>query len=785
MLFVEEFRSPYPFPDHDTDPKKKKELQFCFEFSKAIHAQYCTDKSGIGNRDRKNFSTLRAFSDGRQPVGRYQRVLSPGMFADAPETPSTSLDILTGVVNPGDEVIDRKGYMNILWETVSVAPKYRRVVVDRYDEIHHDIFVDGLDEGTMNQKEEAKWQLWVETTYNDLLQGLDNITGAERDVPEFVPKSKEELDMYASMGGFKIKTEIALEKAIPGILHESDSEEIKRRVLGDLHDLNFAATKDYVDRKTQRVKARYVDPERFVISYSKTKKFKKIYHAGEYVEYNLAELRALLPKLTEQAIKGIVEKYKDSYSNRSIYDRHHANEDNDTLDDYWEKHKDYTVLVLDCEYLTSDKEYSTKIKNKHGDERMVDQKYGKMYEGEDKQTVIADKEVYYRCKYVVGTDYCFDYGLQYDIPRSNDLKEAMSSFHAYKVPGKSIVELMIPYIDQFQLAWFRLQNAIAKARPKGLAIEVKALQNISLNGKNLGPLDLIQISREDGTLLYSNTNSRSHMPAYSGGLPFAELEGGIGKQMVEYHTIMQTSLDGIAELTGVPRIEAGGAPEPRSGLGLNQMAASSSYKATNHVYKGWIHILEGLAVNSCRRLQLWITNRDNQAYEIYSKAYGKNTAEILKIGGEEGTLAAAIRITARPSLEEKERIYTAALESMKAGKSGYGGLETSDFLMITRMIDLGQLKYAEMMLRTKEASAKRLEQEKAQQATAQQIQGQQEVEAQKHQQEIDLLKTKGKVETDREVAKINAKAAAEERMLALRVQLGLEQLASEKAPQPA
>ena len=43
-----------------------------------------------------------------------------------------------------------------------------------------------------------------------------------------------------------------------------------------------------------------------------------------------------------------------------------------------------------------------------------------------------------------------------------------------------IMEQLIPIADNIQIAYYRLQQAIAEARPKGIMIEMGALEDIPL-----------------------------------------------------------------------------------------------------------------------------------------------------------------------------------------------------------------------------------------------------------------------------------------------------------------
>ena len=69
----------------------------------------------------------------------------------------------------------------------------------------------------------------------------------------------------------------------------------------------------------------------------------------------------------------------------------------------------------------------------------------------------------------------------------------------FKMSSKSLVERMIPFADQIQLAHLKIQHLLAKSRPKGAAFELGSLENVSKgDGGTFTPLELQEIYDQTG-----------------------------------------------------------------------------------------------------------------------------------------------------------------------------------------------------------------------------------------------------------------------------------------------
>jgi hypothetical protein len=674
----------YGFPSHDEDPAKKVKKEWCMKFAKAIYSLYLRDNTGICYGDVDRYYELRAYGNGEQSTERYKDLLLGRTEGNKP--------IPAGPQSGNKHA--RKGYMNIDWDILAIAPNFKSVVLGTFEEVEHDVKADGIDEMSSQIRENAKWNLWFEREFADLVQEFRGMVGPTGEPPSYIPKTIEELNMFSEMGGFRLKSEVSIEEGIKYTLSLSEWKEIKRKLFEDLFDLGVAGIRDYVDPQTQKVQARYCDVPRCVIPYSRATDYKNMPFAGEFVDYTISEIRAL-NQFDEAELLAIANAWQGKIGNpRELPENWRYNDDGRWYYDDWK------VLVLDCEYKSSDNKYTTKRINKRGQELAYDSKYGKVYDREDRKTIVTATEMVYKCKWVVGTNCCWDYGHQFDIPRPVPSK-ANLSFHFYKVQGRSKTDMMRPVLDQMQLNWLKIQNALAKAPPKGLAIEYSTLNNISLGGNTLKPLEVLQIRQQTGDLLYSATTHRGYSPSAASYKPIQEMEGGLGNQLNEFIVLFDKNLETLRGITGINRIADASSPKGEDGLGVSQIAQAATVTALKPLYSAYTTIKERCCQNIALRIQLLV--KFNKTYELgYYQVFGKAMTQALKIGSEVNNAMFGIRIEVRPSAAEKAKIEAAAVESMKAGKNGYIGISMSDYLLINNFIEKGMLKFAQAYLSAKE-----------------------------------------------------------------------------------
>ena len=728
----------FPFPKDEIDPKQK-DSGWCKRWCEAIYAAWVTDRSGIPYSQLEEMRTLRRYGAGNQEVGKYQKVL----------------------LDESEPGADAEGFLNVNWEIFSVAPKFKRVVEGMFELQEHNIVATAVDPSSTKLKENAKFMKWFRATYKDQIQMIEAGMGEIQNASEYLPSSAEELNLYTQMGGFKLAKEMEIEEGLNYTFHISDWSETKRKVLNDFMDFNKGAVKDYVDNYTKKVKTRYVDPVNLIIQYSRHWDHRNSEYAGEMVRETISNLRKYT-NISEDELRGLAQFYNGRNGNATLsaWTDEELRLDSSGISGW--KYDNFYIDVLDVEWFSVNSEYHTKRKNQYGDSLTYREKWGKVYDNEKKQTEVKNIKVVYRAKWIVGSDFVYDFGLQYDVPRPGK-KEVELSYSFYQIPGRSMVSLMIQNLDNIQLAWLKLQNAMAMAANSGIAVEYTALQNMKLGGNKMSPLEILEIRRDTGDLIYKSTTHRGQMNIPAGFRPIQELTGGIGPMLEELITIIDMNINLIRSLTGINQVADASTPNPEQSVGGSELAVAATNNALRGIYSAYIRLKEFTARKCTLRLQL-LVKHDKKAYEGYVPVVGSVGVKTLSIGADTVDANYFIKIEAKPTEARKQKIRDAAVAAMQTSRDGKAAIEYPDYLLIERALDDGNLKFAEAYLNFKSNQSKKeaerskiqmMEMDKENAENTARVKGeeQRKSQTQKIQEEIAVERAKGEEERKTEEVK--------------------------------
>lgn len=679
----------YVFPRHDIDPEEKDEFWHIM-FAEAIYSTYLRDRSAFLYSKRDEMFIHRQYAEANQPSEKYMDIICP----------------------KDEGTHERKGFQNISWAIVSILPKFRSIITGLFDKVDHDVSANAIDELADDERMEKKYNLWSEKKLAPFFSQFPEELNLQANADELppMPASIQELDMLKDAGTFKLKDEFAMETAVKDSFYGSNwKSEIKDQIYEDFFDLGVAATKDYVNPLTQRVETRYVDPAELIIGYSRSKTFNNIAHVGEFKYLNIATLRSNIKNarnsnIDDDALYNISRLYVGYGGNSAIEQYDYATYDSFGYDSGNNTHPydDVTITILDCEFFSSDIQKFEKKLGKNGN--WLTHKKPFSYNGKKTDTRtpgVSEKKVVYTCKWVVGTNYIYDWGLQVDVPRETP-KEPKFSYHAYKLTNKSILSQVIADVDDMQLAVLRIRNAAAMAAPKGLQIEFGSLSNMALGGKKQDPLDILVIRRRTGDLLYKATTHHSQMNLPGGGKPVAELEGGMGKTLEEQITIFEFHLNRIRSAIGISELVDGSTPDPKTLVGVVESSQGAMNNVLQNFYKGYKYLKEETAKNMALRHQIVAYYNEKN---VHARSIGGNVVETLKIGASLTARQFGIVLEMRPNDQAKQSIRAHALQSNAAAKEGRPGISTADYLFIERALEMGNTKQAQMILAYKEKKA--------------------------------------------------------------------------------
>lgn len=740
-------RGAYPFPK-DEIPVKEKGAEWCRKWCEAMYAAYITDRTGVPYSTIDELNDLRDYAAGMQSVERYQEIL----------------------LDEGEEGGDLTGYMNVNWEIFSVMPKFLHIIRGIFEEQEHKVVATAVDPKSSQERELNKLRKWFKGRYKPIYQAVNQFAGRNPE-PEWIPETLDELEIYQQVGGFKLAKETEIEEGINYTLYISDWKEVKRKMLDDLATINCASVRDFTDPYTRKVKTRWVDPLKLIMQYSKHWDHRNSEYAGELIQETISNIRKNTD-LTEEQLRNLAQFYNGRNANKNLSS---WTEEDLRLEGGGWKYDNFKIDIMDAEWFSVNQKYFTKRTNSRGETLMYEEKDGKIYDSETKKTVESKYKVVYRCKWIVGTEYVYDYGLQYDVPRPGK-KEVELSFKFYKLPGRSIVSLAVPNLDQIQLTWLKMQNALAMSANSGVAVEYTSLMNMTLGGEKMEPLEVLSIRRDTGDLIYKMTTHLGKQNIPGGMRPIQELTGGIGPQLQEFIQLFDLNLNFIRDLTGINQIADASNPDPNQSVGGAEMAIAATNNALKPIYAGYIRLKELVARSAAIRIQL-LVRHDKKAYEGYIPVVGGAGVKILSVGTDILDADWEIQIQAKPTTQRKQTILEAAMNAMQPDRDGFVGIEEQDFMMIERLLEAGNEKLAEIVLGFR--SKKNKDRQLQIQRENMELDGKREQES--AQVKSKLAREEESFKTDEEIRKETAKADLELRNEQNKHQWKMEEITLEKS----
>lgn len=660
-----------PFPDDDINPDDKKG-EWCKQWAEAIFSLFIRNGCFLTLSEMNKIQTLRLYGAGKQPKSIY-------------------MDWLLEDINQNPQ---RKGFYSTNWEIFSPAPKFKRIIRGRFEGQDFDYVATAIDPTSANQREDMMWENYYKSNFGKKEDELMATLGAP--IPEqveYVASSIEELEMFNSIGGFKLKHEIEIENALRYTDYISDMKEIKRKFTDDLVDINRAAFRDYYDPITNKVRYEYVDFANLIIDYSREQDFKDARFWGYVKLMTVNEVRSRRPDLKEDQLLGMARQYAGLFGNQGEnylggWQSYGYRNNKGVL-----VYDMYRVPVFISEWLSNDTRYKMKRTNKRGETLYYEQGDRKVYNTDKRQTVVVEGANVYTCSWIIGTDYYFEDGVAMNAARI-EKKTPRLSIHAYALPGVSIIESIMPNLDQIQLTHLKLQSALAEAPPNGLKIEFGSLNNINLGKEDMKPLELIKMYRQRGDIIYKATTHSGKYNSYAP--PIEPLEGGIGRFLGECITLFETNFNFISEISGIDRVSAVSKKAGETSATEVNAGVASTTDALQPLFAAFVSTKEHAANSAACRIQMAVKYNPD-AYAAYMPVLGKSQLELMKISKDITPAMYGIKIELKPTQQTIARVIEAATAALQPGRDGEK-INFPDWLLICRMAESGSLKQAESLL---------------------------------------------------------------------------------------
>ena len=716
----------YPSPLASNEDKANP--TYGLRYFKEMYREWDSNGTTSYQNKKDRYTRNRKYAEGNQDIGKYKDLLD---------------------VN-GDS-----SYLNIDWTPVSIIPKFVDVIVNGMVNQEYETKAEATDPVAANKRLEKKKSLYGNMLSKNFIEGLEDKTGLSLAPKGFVADSSEEIDMFMALN-YKQNVEIALEKSIDYTLDINDYSEVKRLMIRDLVVLGLGAAKTSIS-PSEGIKIRHVDPANLITSFSAKPDFKNISHAGEIYSITIADLKQQAgEELSEEDYAKIANEYAGKNNNPSSYSSSIYYEDGSASYEY----DKFSISILDAEFMTSHSLNYEKKGNQHGgfsvNKKKENYKTPKKskYKRED---VSSSVKVIYAGKYILDTDYVFNYGLMKDIPRvKSNLSETRLSYiiyqpNIYKMNSRSMVDRMVPFADQIQLAHLKIQHVLAKARPKGAAFEIGALENVSKgDGGTFTTLELQEIYDQTGNVYFRRQDDEGNM---TNAMPITELENGIGRDFGTLIGVYNHNMQMIRDVTGVNEARDASQPSSEALVGVQKLALLASNNATRDINDAYLNVTKRVSQSVAVRMQDLVNFKG--LHSMYSNVIGESSMNSIDMMKKMSIHEFGITLDIAPNEEEKQ-LMEQNIQVSLAQKE----LRLEDAIMIrsvknvkmaNQMLILRRTKYQkELAAQAQKASEQNaaIQQQSAQQANQMK---QQEMQAEA---QMEQMKIQAKVEGEGQLKQI-------------------------------
>lgn len=677
--------SKHEYPSHLIDPKQKDKA-WILKYIKAAYHEFIGSGYESFYNNRNNYHIIQSYAEGRQSINKYKPLM--GEHEDA----TTS-------------------HLNIDWSILPLLRKYRNMAISKLSKIDYTISATPLDPLAQDEKNDhfakMRAKLKAKETLADVPELAEN---AMLKMNEGEPEDLEELKVQEEYT-WKHSASIEMENAIDVVFHHNKMEQIRKACRGDWFDFGVSGVREYID-SNGAIKIRKVNPRNLVVSYCSQNDFSDANHIGEVIEMTISDLKQLAgEQFSDEQYRDIAQNYTGQLGN--AYSMPESSVYNKGYDDF-------KIKVLDMEFLS----VNTLVYEKRIDKRN-NKRFGRTnYYAKDKKNKQVKRtsfKVLYRGFWIIGTDYCFNGGLATDMKRAKgNLVDTTFTYHLQALDLNDMrplgyMEGAMPVADNIQTSWYKFQSAVAEARPKGIMIEMGALEDIPLGqgGTSFSPMEVLDLFNKKGVLIYRKVDISGKATNYR---PIEELQNGLGADALNYFSLIQQDISLLRDILGLNELTDGSTPDPRTLNYVAELATQGTNNALSLISDADRFMIQEVAADVVLRIQDTIKNNP---VEGYVRALGSSSMKFFKASPSLNHWNYGIEIDLKATQEQKRRLVDYL--NMSIGKEQ---LEMEDVAFIEFIHSIKQA-YQVLSFRIK----KRRQQRQAEEMQRQQMNAQVQIQS--------------------------------------------------------
>jgi len=629
--------SGYNYPDHNVPPSQK-DGKWCMQYAQAAYFDFTVAfPKGVFYSNGGDYEKFRMYALGKQPVNQYKSMLGVDMT-----TLNTQL------------VVD--------WTVRAVVSGYRDKAISRLMKEDYSIVCTPIDSQSKTEIDKYYAQLRTKLLMREILQQQNSELANH---PLVQAQSNEPLDMeeleMRMMNGEQFNRSMDAEMAIELGLYENNYQAFRRAIYEDLFDFGAAGYREWLG-DDNKAKFERLNPESIICSYAKDGTFSDMVHAGSVIDVSLVDLALLTdedgnPLFDEKELQEFAGSIAGKFGNPATMNM-------GRMAGFLKPYDKFKCKVLDIYFYTYNEQTYTDRTDSSGNPVFKMETPGR---GDKNNPRYKRKKIkyVYKCKWIIGTDKCYDWGMCYDQKRAVDFKrKAMTrlpiqlvAYNFYEMRAQGFMERLIPYIDDYQLTMLKIQNWKNRSVPSGWWINMDMLENVAKNkgGKNMTPKEVLQMFFDSGIIIGRMLDDVGN-PLPGNIQPVIAMQNSVMAELVGFFQDLQNTVMTIEKMTGYNDITSGN-PNPKTLVPGYELANQSTNDALYPLAYAEENLTLRLAEDVFCRMQQGIRKGKVSGYAPYSGALGKNTLRFIELNEELSLRDYGIELHKRTTEQEKNWIF--------------------------------------------------------------------------------------------------------------------------------
>ncbi len=606
------------------------------------------------------------------------------------------------------------------FDPVTEQSKYRDIVVGFLESLDYEITASTVNPAAAARKE--NFRLSEIANLRNKQSGLaDKINQAagqpimpESNMP-FPVNDEQELNMYFQLGGFKEIAELEIELGDQICNNDSDWKgTLTKMLLEDAFDTGRMIIDIEYDNDG-RVRKKYVDPVNCGVEdfrghylkrpqriwYIELKSVQEILmeSAGQFTIEQMRTIAELFQnKFGNPAWNVALQGYQNYVNTDYSIDNFFFNFKVPIMKVYWDELDIYKVKELHYADGHIAKSFTDYADTADRPETIVAAANAEGVAEDSINSQMTKKVIrelpkhrYYQTKWIVNTNFVYNYGrVPFQAHDPLNTQFALCPLKYYRITQQPLAERVKPYFKKIFMIGNKIDNEVARKKPEGWVINVKALENISLGqGKTFTVKNAIEMWNETGDLLISDEAVGDEFGRTRNKTAVVPLEAKqFFNAMQGYMLLINHYKQQIVGFTGINEFMDATNPNPNTPAAVAEMAAQGSKNSMSQIASGLLNIAEKSAVDVAERIRLIVKQQGE--YNGYADAIGDGILKAVSVTDAVITHRFAIRVAAKPSSQDRAELKTAVMQAFSnMATTEQGGLWVTDAMYFEELIDSG------------------------------------------------------------------------------------------------